>query len=199
MASPNLAGFVALLRGKIHREHPEWTAQALTARVNQILLSTAVTVFDQDGKPYSPRKQGAGLATLDHVFTTSAFLYTGEGANKEVDGRPKYELGDDAAKKGVYNITFYVANSGNTPLRFKPDTLFMTESLSSDGLAVVRKGAYAYGRSNPVWKVNGTTLADDGEIEVPSGAGVDANGANTNDFKNRSYAYPFRCGKELYR
>ena len=182
MASPNLAGFVALLRGKIHREHPEWTAQALTARVNQILLSTAVTVFDQDGKPYSPRKQGAGLATLDHVFTTSAFLYTGEGANKEVDGRPKYELGDDAAKKGVYNITFYVANSGDTPLRFKPDTLFMTESLSSDGLAVAEK-AHMLTDVKPVWKVNGTTLADDGEIEVPSGAGVDANGANTSDFK----------------
>ena len=85
-------------------------------------MSTATIVYDQDRLPYSPRKQGAGLATMDNVFSTNAYLYTAitKKTDKEymcADGRPKAELGEDEAKTGVYNIVFYVNNFGSTELK----------------------------------------------------------------------------------
>mgnify|MGYP006990167700 CR=1 FL=1 len=82
-------------------------------------MSTAKTVYDQNELPYSPRKQGAGLATLDNVMETQAYLWTDEANGGAEDNRPKIELGYDKNCKGVddakstfENLTFYVTNFG---------------------------------------------------------------------------------------
>lgn len=178
MASPNLAGFVALLRGYLKAQNPDITPQELTRLVNQMTMSTAIIVRDQQGLPYSPRKQGAGLATLANVFTTNAYLYTEEKSGEEYsslanglrgaeDNRPKIELGDDKQKKGVYELEFYINNTGNTALEFKTQSLFMTETLSADGLAVTEQ-AYMLGGS-PVWKVGGSSVEEGGTFTVNAG------------------------------
>ncbi len=184
MATPNLAGFAALLRGKLKKEHPDWNAQLLNQRVNQIIMSTAITVYDQEGLACSPRKQGAGLATLDNVFSTKAYLYTVEseteytigGVHKDrffvEDGRPKFELGDDPAKNGVYNISFYVKNEfGSDKLNFKAETIFMTEQLSPDGFSVAEKAKYLNGIPAE-WTVDGKKINEGDTISVDAGASV---------------------------
>lgn len=178
MACPNLAGFTALLRGYLKTDRAElWNndAVALTKLTNNILMSTATTVYDQNSLPYSPRKQGAGLATLENVFNTNAYLYTKDTDDVNdadrmcEDGRPKAELGDDPAKKGEYRIKFYVKNFGSAQLEFTTNSIFMTESVGADGKSVAEK-AHLFAKSDASWKYNGKAVAEGGKITVAAGA-----------------------------
>ncbi|MDE6558242.1 MAG: leucine-rich repeat protein [Clostridia bacterium] len=166
MACPNLAGFTALLRSYLKGKTELWDdAVSLTNLTNNIMMSTATTVYDQNTLPYSPRKQGAGLATLKNVFETKAYLYTVEADGMCEDGRPKAELGEDKNKKGVYTIKFHVKNFGDSPLTFKTKSIFMTETLGADGRSVAEK-AYEFKDSTGVWKVNGQSVAEGGSFDV---------------------------------
>lgn len=172
MASPNLAGFTALLRA--HLKSQGYTGTELTRLINRMIMSTATIVYNEDGKAYSPRKQGAGLATLDNVFNTGAYLYTadGENVNDTEDGRPKIELGDDRKGAGVYTLKFHVKNFGAKDLTFAAKSLFMTETLSSDGLSVAEKPRYL--TDIPAqWKVDGVEKAEGEEFTVAQGASAD--------------------------
>lgn len=172
MASPNLAGFTALLRG--HLKSQGHSGTELTKLINQMIMSTATIVYNEDGKAYSPRKQGAGLATLDNVFSTGAYLYTadGENVNDTEDGRPKIELGEDEKGVGVYTLKFHVKNFGGKELAFAAKSLLMTETLSSDGLSVAEKPAYL--TDIPAqWKVNGIAKAEGETFTVATGASAD--------------------------
>ncbi len=155
MASPNTAGLTALVRSYIEKELGASNRQEITRLANQLMMSTATTVYDAENLPYSPRKQGAGLASLDNIINkTSAYLYTDNADN---DYRPKIELGDDKEKNGEYEMTFFVKNFGETALTFAPSALFMTETLSIDGLAVAEQ-AYILDDVAPTWKMNGAAL-----------------------------------------
>ena len=152
MASPNLAGLVALVRGYIRDNNPTLSDLELTKLVNQVIMSTATTVYDEEKLPYSPRKQGAGLATVDNIFTTNAYLYTLESEGGAEDDRPKVELGEDEEKNGVYDVSFYVKNFGDTALTFELNSIFFTETLGIDGYAVA-EAAYLLDGS-PVWTIS---------------------------------------------
>lgn len=56
MAAPNMAGAVALLRQHVEETYG-LSGKALRARVNQLLMSTATMALNEEGNPYSPRKQ----------------------------------------------------------------------------------------------------------------------------------------------
>lgn len=172
MASPNFAGFAALLRSylKGKPEFSSYTNIELTNLVNNIAMSSATVVYDQDILPYSPRKQGAGLATLTHAFGTGAYLYTKEGQDNGAEsGRPKVELGEDKDKKGEYTVTFYANNFGGKDLTFTLKSIFMTESIASDGLSVAEK-AHLFGDEAAKWTVNGVSKNEGDEITVPANA-----------------------------
>ncbi|MGN0814211.1 MAG: leucine-rich repeat protein [Candidatus Coproplasma sp.] len=165
MASPNLAGFAALLRSYL--KDKGYTGTELTALSNQLIMSTATTVYDEEGLPYSPRKQGSGLATLNNVFSTQAYLYTVEtDPYAPEDGRPKLELGEDEEKNGVYTLKFYIKNYGTSSLSFNMESIFMTETLSSDGMSVA-EAAYILDDIAPVWQVNGQ--ANGGSLTLSAG------------------------------
>lgn len=137
MATPNLAGLMALVKDYLREKNPGIGAKALTTLTNQIVMSSATLVYDEEKLPYSPRKQGAGLATLANIFSTGAYLYTEEGVNGGTeDNRPKIELYEDEQKTGVYSFAFKVKNIDTKPLSFKLVSRFMTETIASDGLAV---------------------------------------------------------------
>ena len=145
MASPNMAGVTALVRNYVKTQllPADATPTQVTQLTNQLLLSTATTVVDPYGLAYSPRKQGAGLASLDNIVKTKAYLFTDADCGSYwydgLDGRPKIELGADKDKAGVYTFSFKIKNFGDSPLTFGLDSTFMTESLSSDKLAVAEK------------------------------------------------------------
>ena len=118
MASPAMAGMAALVLQYIRQEHP--TAADPLAAVRNLLGSTALPV--QEGTlPYSPRKQGAGMANLFRALTCECCL--------EVEGMdfPRAELGDDPDKTGNYMFDFRVNNDSDTDAYFAFHVSVMTE------------------------------------------------------------------------
>ncbi len=181
MATPNMAGFMAIVRSYIAQDtngilteakklpHNQGVKEAVLINrlAMQLTMSTAGTVYDQDGLAYSPRKQGAGVAKLGNVVGgTSAYLWTDVAGN---DYRPKVELGDDKEKEGIYTLNFKLTNFGGSALTFKATQEFMTETLSSDKLTVSEQ-AHMLSTSTAAWTVvDGGSLAGD-VITVASGA-----------------------------
>lgn len=180
MATPNMAGVVALvrcyienstvidldaLRGTDENGDPETDAVVINRLVNQLLMSTATTVYDEKDLPYSPRKQGAGLGSLDNAISTGAYLWSNVAEN---DYRPKYELGDDPTKEGVYTIPFNITNFSDGDMIFVTNALFMTETLAVDGLAVAEQ-AHMLTDNIAKWVINGVEYKDGDEFTVPAG------------------------------
>ncbi len=210
MATPNMAGFMALVRSYIQNDHADLVTtdgRLDTVKINrlamQLTMSTAGTVYDQDGFPYSPRKQGAGVAKLENVIGgTNAFLWTefkddeGRVIN---DYRPKIELGDDKEKKGEYVLNFKVSNFGTEKLTFNTEQIVMTETLASDRLAV-NEQAHLLEQTHAVWTVDGAAV-NNGTVEVGAGQtksirvtltlGVDDVNYIEDSFKNGMYVEGF--------
>ena len=90
-----------------------------------LLMSTAHVIYDNDGVPYSPRKQGAGLMSINDAVNTRGYL--------SVVGmeRPKLELKDDPAMKGVYTMTFTVHNTGSDTLYYDVTPIVLTDTTES--------------------------------------------------------------------
>ena len=155
MASPNMAGFTALVRSYLKTDLGITDPVEINRLAMQMIMSTATTAYDQDSLPYSPRKQGAGIARMERVIGgTQAYLWVD---NEENDYRPKLELGDDDDKTGVYTMSFKVTNFGATELKFSTDQLIMTETLSSDKLTVSEQ-ARMLDKAETVWTVDGQTV-----------------------------------------
>ena len=130
MACPNIAGVTALLRQFVVENFPEIANDnvKVTAFVNQLMMSTADIVYNTNGLPYAVRKQGAGLANLDNVAKTKAYILTYKNG-AEMD-KTKLELGDDPTKSGVYELSFSVKNFGTTALSYDVSAYVMTEGVS---------------------------------------------------------------------
>lgn len=90
-----------------------------------LLMSTAHVIYDNDGVPYSPRKQGAGLMSINDAVNTRGYLSV---AGME---RPKLELKDDPAMKGVYTMTFTVHNTGSDTLYYDVTPIVLTDTTES--------------------------------------------------------------------
>ena len=181
MASPNMAGFTALVRSYIKTDLGITDPVEINRLAMQMIMSTATTAYDQDNLPYSPRKQGAGIARMERVIGgTQAYLWTD---NAENDYRPKLELDDDPAKTGVYTMSFNVTNFRSNQLKFNTDQLVMTETLSSDKLTVSEQ-ARMLNKSKTVWTVNGEQVS---EITVAGGQTVTVNVEITLDESEKKY------------
>ena len=135
MACPNFAGSAALVRESVKAKYPELTAKETMVFVNRLLMSTASILRNEAGNPYSPRKQGAGLADAERAIKTPAYIV--------VDGndKSKLSLGDDPNKTGEYKLVFHVVNLSGTVQSYAMSVITMTESISSDGKTV---GEQAY-------------------------------------------------------
>lgn len=125
MAAPNMCGIVVLIRQYIKDNFPDKTMQEVAEMANQLLMSTASIVLNEQGNPYSPRKQGAGLASLKNAVTTGAMI-TVDGCSKT-----KLELLDDPDRTGVYTMEFNVVNFGSSELTYDLGIIGMTESVST--------------------------------------------------------------------
>ena len=153
MACPNLCGIVVLIRQYLKEEYPDATTKEISVMANQLLMSTANIILNEQGNPYAIRKQGAGLASLFNAVNTKAYL--------TVDGidRSKLELKDDPNRTGVYEMEFNLVNLTSDNLKYKLSIVGMTESVStSDEEFVAEKSQL---------------LTDDFKAEIISGGSID--------------------------
>lgn len=134
MATPNLCGIVILIRQYLKEKYPDISSKELSELTNKLLMSTATIALNEEGNPYSPRKQGAGLASIRNAVNTPAYI--------TVDGtdRTKLELGDDPKRLGKYEMVFNVANLSSETISYDLSVIGMTESVStSDSKHVAEK------------------------------------------------------------
>ncbi len=166
MATPNMAGVTALLRQYVMENHPDKAGDpvAVTAFVNQLMMSTADIIYNTNGLPYSVRKQGAGLANLTNSGKTTAFIQTYDRLTGEAMDKTKIELGDDPNKTGVYTLKFAVHNFGSTSLTYDIGAYVMTEGVSdtktNDGkTTVTEQGHILDGAAVAVKGISGGSLS----------------------------------------
>ena len=164
MATPNMSGVTALLRQYVKQNFPDKANDpvAVTAFVNQLLMSTADVVYNTNGLPYSPRKQGAGLANLNNSAATKAFIQTYDRKTGEIMDKSKIELGDDPARTGVYTLKFAINNFGTAALTYDVSAIVMTEGVSETKTnqgetTVTEQGYILSGASVVVTSVSGGT------------------------------------------
>lgn len=121
MASPHMAGAAVVMAQYITEElgGTDMTQQEITALSNKLLMSTAVPVKNEQGLPYSPRKQGAGLVQLGRATKAKAYLSSAEG------GLPKAELGDSA--DGSFSFSFQANNLSKSEIQYEVGVTVLTE------------------------------------------------------------------------
>ena len=161
MASPNLCGIVVLIRQYV-KETFSNDPETVRDLVNQLCMSTATIALDKNGNPYSPRKQGAGIADILKATTTPAYLYVNNGS-----GKTKLELGDDPQRTGVYTMSINLKNISGTAQSYRLGSITMTESVSSAEPEYVSEMAYILNAAS-TYSVTGGTLSD-GVVTVAAG------------------------------
>lgn len=191
MASPNMAGAVAVLRQYIQETSESkgapLTGNELNARVNQVLMSTATIARNEEGNPYSPRKQGAGLAGITDAVLSEGYItvspygnaakvYTENNESTKnciVEGcldKTKIELFDDPQRTGIYELRFTVHNITDVPQIYAPTTYVMTETLASDKRTVAEKAYMLTDMCEITY--SGEGVAADNTITVPKKGSV---------------------------
>lgn len=80
MASPHVAGAVALIKQGLRQKYPELSGGELTALVKNLLMSTAtIHTNSETGAFTSPRQQGAGIINVDKALTSDLYVTNNKG------------------------------------------------------------------------------------------------------------------------
>ena len=161
MASPQIAGAMAVLIQYLDENYPELSGAEQRRVAAALLMSTANPLFATDTLEYSPRAQGSGLADLVKATTTKAYL-TGTSAS---EGRPKAEIGDNDSKDGIFNFSFEINNLTDEVLTYTLDSSLLTESIYGDRFIA----AAPYGLTTRVTFEGGNT------VNVPANGRVTVN------------------------
>lgn len=161
MASPHMAGAAVVMAQYITEElgGTGMAQQEITALSNKLLMSTAVPVKNEQGLPYSPRKQGAGLVQLGRATKAKAYLSSAEG------GLPKAELGD--SKSGSFSFSFQANNLSTREIQYEVGVTVLTENtVKEDGKTYLAQSPRQLG-------------ADEVTVTAPSTVTLRASGPET--------------------
>ena len=165
MAAPNMCGIVVLIRQYVQEKYPELSSVESRNLVEQLCMSTATIANNMKGNPYSPRKQGAGIADIKKATTTLAYLHL----NADGSGKPKLELGDDPQRTGVYTMTLYLKNLSSEAVSYKLGNLTMTESVSTSDPEFVAEMAYMLSNYSEYSASGDGVSLNDGIVTVQGG------------------------------
>ena len=162
MASPHMAGAAAVMAQYITEElgGTSMTQPEISALSNKLLMSTAVPVKNEQGLPYSPRKQGAGLVQLGRATKAKAYLSSAEG------GLPKAELGDST--NGSFSFSFQANNLSNAAIKYEVGVTVLTEdTVTEDGKTYLAQSPRQLGADEVTVTTPGTvTLSANGTASV---------------------------------
>ena len=172
MATPQMAGVSALVLQRVEND-PLFASMSTREKVDvvqNLIMGTAAPIVDplQDtGAPYSPRKQGSGLANV-LAATTSSVYPTVVGAPER--SRPKADLGD-GTKGWHFDVTLHNLSGAEA-----------TYALSSQALSEIVEGGFFTGKSAD-WRGKGVDIAYSGAAVSGTDEGatitVPANGEAT--------------------
>ena len=172
MATPQMAGVSAVVLQRVQNDplFASMSAREKVDVVQNLIMSTAAPIVDplQDtGAPYSPRKQGSGLANV-LAATTSSVYPTVVGAPEQ--SRPKADLGD-GTKGWHFDVTLHNLSGAEA-----------TYELSSQALSEIVEGGFFTGHSAD-WRGKGVDIAYSGAAVSGTDEGaiitVPANGEAT--------------------
>ncbi len=185
MASPHMAGAAAVMEQYIceDRNGLSMTADQRTSLSNALMMSSAIPVKDENGVPYSPRKQGAGLVQLPNAVKTNAFLLNLDNA------RPKSEIGYN--ENGNYVFAFKVVSMSDGDIQYEPTVTVLTEdTVAANGTVYMAQRARELSNDEVTVTVpEKITLAANGESIINVKIELTEKGkANLkNDFPNGIY------------
>ena len=128
MAAPHIAGTFALVKQYITEESLASIGGGSAELANQLLMSTAAPLKDENGVYYSPRKQGSGLVNIGNAVTTPAYLYVDD---QSINYRPKLDLKDSVT--GEYEADFIVQSATGAAITYKLDAATLTETADEYG------------------------------------------------------------------
>lgn len=174
MASPHMAGAAAIMDQYI-RENLDGLSMSQGERAelaNDLMMSTAVQVKDENGNASSPRQQGAGLVQLNRAVTADAYL------TDEENGRPKAELGDN--KDGSFSFAFKAHNLSDKTIRYETSVTVQTEdTVAEDGQTFIAQRARVLGNDEVTVSAPGeVTLNGDGTADVNISLALTETGKN---------------------
>lgn len=185
MASPHMAGAAVVMAQYITEElgGTGMTQQEITALSNKLLMSTAVPVKNEQGLPYSPRKQGAGLVQLGRATKAKAYLSLAE------DGLPKAELG--SSTDGSFSFSFQVHNLSAQQIKYEVGVTVLTEdTVKQNGKTYMAQSPRRLAADEVTVTTPGTvTLGEKGTASVDVSIALTAKGkaALKADFPNGVY------------
>ena len=134
MAAPHAAGMAALVAQYI-RENDLLSKTDLDQRalINSLLMSTATPMFDDEGEYYPVLQQGAGLGEAHLATMAKSYITMNEDATASyADGKVKVELGQDAAREGVYTFSYNINNFSDVEMTYELDTYVFTQAIAGN-------------------------------------------------------------------
>ena len=156
MACPQVAGVTALVLQYLKETFPEATDAEIRYLADALMMSTAVTVIDNEsGLEASPRQQGAGLVNALGAITAQAYL--------SVNGsdRPKAELGDN--EDGYFTFTFTVTNYSDSAKTYTLRSSLLCEDYKLDaaypGIYFMGEQEHGLDNSGVTFSKNTVTVA----------------------------------------
>ncbi|MBR6378253.1 MAG: S8 family serine peptidase [Oscillospiraceae bacterium] len=127
MATPNLSGAMVCLLQELKTRFPEQSRQQRMELAEALLESSARLLTQEDGSPYSPRKQGTGLVDLEAAAAAKAVILD-----------PVLSLG--ASERGSFTLSFTLQSLSAEPVSYQLSArtlrdLVETMDLDQDGQA----------------------------------------------------------------
>ena len=161
MATPQMAGVSAVVLQRVQNDplFASMSAREKVDVVQNLIMGTAAPIADplQDtGDPYSPRKQGSGLANV-LAATTSSVYPTVAGAPES--SRPKADLGD-GTKGWHFDVTLHNLSGVEA-----------TYALNTQALSEIVDGGFFTGHTSD-WRGKGVDIAYSGAAVSGTGEGA---------------------------
>ena len=132
MAAPQIAGMAALFAQYYENTGLSRTNRSPRHLAQSLLMSTAVPAREDATRYWSVLKQGAGVANIGAAVTADSYVWMPDSANKGAsDGKVKVELGEDAAKNGVYSFSYTLYDLSGAEHTYDLSASFFTQAMTT--------------------------------------------------------------------
>ena len=160
MAAPQMAGMAAVVAQYIKENGlDERTGLSVRALAQSLLMSTAVPMLQSEGQYYPVLRQGAGLANVGAAVQADSYILMDESSTDSwADGKVKAELGEDADRSGVYEITFTLNNLTDEARQYTLSTALFTQGVVTDGTWLYMDNGTVNMQAVAAWTVDGAAI-----------------------------------------